>query len=410
MSNQDIKSKSNSNRRNFLKQGMAGLAGAAFLPTALASENEPGGGEKKAKIVRKVFGKTGVKTPVLSVGVSYNAQLTGAILDAGLNHLVTSDYYRKGKDEEAIGAVIKDRARDSIIISTNFYAAHLQDVRTRNYRPGTTAEPLQKAFEGSLKRLGTDYVDFYYLGGVSGKKAALYEPFLEQLRKYKKQGRARYLGVSCHMNEPEIIRAAADSGVYDVVMTAYNFKQAHLPEMKKAIHYAAGKGLGICAMKTQAGAYWDREKKHPIDNHAALRWALADPNVATICTGFMTFEHMKKAMAVMEDLTFSKEDQKKLHLAANNTNLPGLYCSQCGHCLEQCPYPVDIPSAMRSYMYAYGYQSPRTAWETMQSLENSSFPCSGCGSCKVKCTMGFDVKEKLMDIARIKDIPEEFMA
>jgi predicted aldo/keto reductase-like oxidoreductase len=90
--------------------------------------------------------------------------------------------------------------------------------------------------------------------------------------KFKEQGKTKYLGIATHSYEPEAIRAAADTGVFDVVMTAYNFKKSNRTEIEDAINYAAGKGMGIIAMKTMAGAYWDKERTRPINTRAALKF------------------------------------------------------------------------------------------------------------------------------------------
>ena len=49
-----------------------------------------------------------------------------------------------------------------------------------------------------------------------------------------------------------------------------HFRQPHLKEMDKAIEEASKAGLGIVAMKTGAGVYWDSERQHPINMKAAL--------------------------------------------------------------------------------------------------------------------------------------------
>jgi hypothetical protein len=64
---------------------------------------------------------------------------------------------------------------------------------------------------------------------------------------------------------------------------------------------------------------------------------------------------------------------------------------------------------MRSYMYAFGYHSPWKARETLDHIKLASVPCLNCESCSVKCSSGFDIKRKATDIARILDVPKEFL-
>jgi predicted aldo/keto reductase-like oxidoreductase len=261
---------------------------------------------------------------------------------------------------------------------------------------------------GSLKRLGLDYIDIYYLGVLENKKTTLYEPFMKIMEKFKKEGKTRFIGVTTHNNEPEVIRAAVESKVYDVVLTSYNFRQKHKEEVKKAIAYAANAGLGIVAMKTQAGVYWDNERKNMINMKAALKWALQDENVHTAIPGFNSYNEIVEGLSIMENLTLTPKEKEDLKIGDEMGYL-GLYCQQCGKCISQCKWNFDIPTLMRSYMYAYGYKNLLKARETIEQVNFSHIGCNDCSICTVHCTMGFDVREKVLDIVRIKKIPNEFL-
>jgi len=88
--------------------------------------------------------------------------------------------------------------------------------------------------------------------------------------------------------------------------------------------------------------------------------------------------------------------------------MTGLYCQQCGSCLPQCPKGLPIPELMRSYMYAYGYRNLEAAHGEVAALGLPADPCGDCGSCRVACVSGFDVRDKVTDIARIAAMPAEF--
>ena len=96
------------------------------------------------------------------------------------------------------------------------------------------------------------------LHDVVRKESAQHESILAALVKVKEQGKARAIGLSVHSHEPEVIHAAVDAKVYDIILTAYNFRQPHLAEVQAAVERAAKAGIGILAMKTQAGVFWDR--------------------------------------------------------------------------------------------------------------------------------------------------------
>jgi predicted aldo/keto reductase-like oxidoreductase len=395
-------------RRSFIKKSTAGLAGAAVLPTILTGQPQA---EKKKKIIYRTLGKTGLKLPIVSMGVmnSDNPNLVKAALDAGITHLDTAWYYQMGRNERMVGEVLKGRNRDSVVVATKVWEP--RDRKTCLFPEDASPTTFITKFETSLKRLQMDYVDILYLHNISCKEAALFEPYLSAMKKLKKEGKIRFLGVSTHSNEPEVIRAAADSNEYEVVLTAYNFKQKNREEVKAAIEYAAKKGLGVVAMKTQAGVYWDgKEKQFPINMKAALKWALQDENVHTSIPGFTTFDQMYLDLSVMEDLTLTPEEKADLKPPKDYTAMAGLYCQQCNACVPQCPANLDIPALMRGYMYAYGYRNLELAKQTLESAEIPTGACKGCATCAVKCASGFNIRERVTDIARLNGVPADLLA
>jgi len=79
-------------------------------------------------------------------------------------------------------------------------------------------------------------------------------------------------------------------------------------------------------------------------------------------------------------------------------------------CLKQCKIAPDIPTLMRCYMYAYGYRDLAAAARNIKSVKDNPIACADCSSCVVKCSMGFDIKERAVDIIRLRDFPQEFFA
>jgi len=189
------------------------------------------------------------------------------------------------------------------------------------------------------------------------------------------------------------------------VLTSYNFKQDHHAEVSLAMAEAARAGLGIVAMKTQAGVFWDKDKKAPIDMKAALRWALSDPNVHTAIPGFTTFDQLQADLEVLRDPRLTDEDKAKLEAP----KLAGFFCQGCDKCLAPCPERLPIPELMRSYMYAHAYRNRVAAQELLSELELARAVCTSCGSCSVRCAKGFDVRERILDIVRLRDVPREFL-
>ena len=60
-------------------------------------------------------------------------------------------------------------------------------------------------------------------------------------------------------------------------------------------------------------------------------------------------------------------------------------------------------------MYAYGYKNQTQAWHTIANVEISGRPYEKYEVCRISCTAGFDIKNKILDISRLKDVPPEFV-
>jgi predicted aldo/keto reductase-like oxidoreductase len=393
-------------RRDFMKSILAGLGGLFFLPRIDRKQGvrvvEAKGKEKK--IVYRTLGKTGIKVPVISMGVmnTDNPNLVRVALDSGMVMLDTAQTYQRGQNEGMIGEVLRGRPRDSYIIATK---ARLPNNQTTGlYTEEATEEAFLKKVDSSLKNLGLDYVDIYYHHNVWKRESALYEPILKALEKVKKAGKARFVGITTHMNEPEVIQAAIDSKFYDVVLTSYNFQQKHYAEVRSAIARAAQAGIGIVGMKAIRGG--SRQTPSVKNTAAALKWVLQDPNVGTIVPGFTTFEEMNTDLAVMENPALSDSEKDDLRKEAS---LPGLYCQGCRTCLGQCPEHLPIPDLMRAYMYAYGYRNLTHAQDLILSLNLPNRVCEDCSQCQVRCSIGFNVSGKIRDVVRFRDIPSVFI-
>jgi uncharacterized protein len=397
------------NRRDFLKKSVLGISGAALLPSAMkigsfgeAYKSVP------PELPFRVLGKTGIKTPLISMGTSdaSAAGLIRAAYEAGIKLFFSATYYGEGKNEKLVGEALKGLPRDSFVVGTAVPSDGM-DNRTGKFTKSFDSQAYMKKAEASLKRFGLEYVDVFLFPFAGKREVVLDEGVLKTMEQLKKQGKTKYVGIASHSDTEEALQAAVDSKVFEIAMIGYNFKTADRQSMDAAIAKASQAGMGIVAMKTTAGAF--REKSGtPLNSDAALKWVLQNQNITSIVSGMSSIEEMQKNLAMIKNIKMSDQELKDLKLAGLNAEF-GLYCQQCKKCIPQCPHNIDIPTIMRSYMYAYGYKNTAQAWHTMAGVELSGRPCEKCESCNVNCTAGFNIKGKILDISRLKDVPKDFM-
>ena len=386
-------------RRDFLRKSIMGLSASAFLPCRATSQDDI------VELPSRILGRTGIKVPVVSMGTSQVSSegMIRAAYYSGIRLFFSATYYGEGSNERLVGEGLKGLPRDSYLVGT---AIPLEGYDTRK---GVLASPLDirayiKKADESLKRFGLDYVDFLLFPYAGKRSMILDESLMNAMQRVKKQGKTRFIGIATHSFCEEALIAAADAEIYDIAMAAYNFRTGNKESFNKASDYAAKAGVAIVAMKTTAGAFNDKSASRPVNTNAALKWVLQNQNISSIVSGMSSLLELEKNLGMIKEIKLTEEELKDLDLAD-----AGLYCRQCRRCVPQCRYNLEIPDAMRSYMYAYGYSNFRQAKHTFIEAGLPANPCGNCASCSVKCHAGFNIKERIEDISRIKDIPEEFL-
>ena len=414
--------KTNINRRNFLGLTVAGGAGLLLQSTRSRADDAPAKETAKTKIELRPLGKTGVKLPILGMGVmkADNPNIVRAAMRNGVVHFDTANGYQEGRNESMLGEIFKGMPRKSFHVATKASAG----------RGEITSESIKGflgRFDTSMKRLGLEYVDILYVHGLGSAEAVANEELMKAVANLKKQGRVKHAGVSTHSNEAIVVDAIAKGKFYDVVLTTYNYKKQQDQDIKGAIARAAAAGVGVVAMKTMAGV-------QGVNIPAALKWVLQDKNVTMAIPGYTNFEQLEVCLETVADLKYT--DEEKAFIAeetvpgkhSGKNKGPGggrgsdkdrqsrkgkktasLFCLQCSQCNGQCPQNLPIPDLMRSYMYAYGYRHPGLAKETLAELSLPANPCAGCETCTVDCRAGFDVGAKIKNIARLRSVPSEFL-
>jgi hypothetical protein len=164
--------------------------------------------------------------------------------------------------------------------------------------------------------------------------------------------------------------------------------------MKEAVALAAKSGIGIVAMKTQAGGY-HKERMGGLSPHqAALKYALMDQNVSTAVPGVTTIEEIEECAAVM-GTSFSRSNVDELK--QYHAFLQGRICTLCGGCTGECPHDVPYRDLLRVVMYHDGYQNDLLAKKVLSEIGSiQSFEkCSDCSSCSVTCRRGLDIQAQI---------------
>lgn len=133
------------------------------------------------------------------------AEVVHAALDAGITHFDTAESYGNGESEVFLGKALGLR-RGQAVIATKFAPRPADE----SYRPGALRQRILEGCDGSLERLGTEYIDLYYQHRPDPE--APVDESLEALGELVAAGKVRYLACS-NFSAAQIEEAARVSAV-----------------------------------------------------------------------------------------------------------------------------------------------------------------------------------------------------
>ncbi len=383
-------------RRAFLSSGLMGIASMGLAGTtpevaAAGPVRQSGLGQP----LQRTLGRTGIELPVVSIGAmnSDSPALYHRAYEMGIRHFDTAEVYLQGRSEEVLGTFIKEVGnRDEICLATKIGWSIRQVERSR-FR-----SELERTFEGCLRRLQTDYVDILYhhsrtdADGVNDEIAGEYFAELQQ------QGKIRFPGISTHSGQAEVLDAMAQGDFWAVALVAFNVTMAQNRRLLDAMRNAAGKGVGIVAMKTLGGGRRgpDSAADAPEFNKTAmLKWVLSHEEVTTVIPGMTTFDQLDLDWSVASNLAYTDDERRFLEQGDRLGMLR--FCQQCQECVPTCPKGADVPTLMRTYMYAAQYANFTHARMTLDGIppSRSLAACGSCAACSARCRNSIDIAGRI---------------
>ncbi len=353
-------------------------------------------GETPYRVKRLGLGAMRLPTlPDGKVNFDLSTPLIRYAVENGINFFDSHHFYHNGQSEEAIGRAIKGIPRESIILQTKIGMYN-------NYRERECWQLLETA----LKKLGTDYIDFYFTHSLSMKNYLKYNRlFLKFTNKAIRQGLIKYRGFSVHDN-PENIKKFILSGEFSAMLIQYNLIDRSNEEL---ISLASENKLAVEVMGPVAGGLLSIRNDKLIESspvrvestaELALKFVMANPDIDVALSGMSTIPQIRENIATVSDPEqFSRQDAKKLaETFEERKKLQELYCTGCQYCMP-CPHKVNIPAIFRFYNMAtvYGFtEGAKKKYESLKPREKASM-CKNCGKCESACPQKLSIRKKLQD-------------
>jgi len=365
------------------------------------------------------FDKYGNKLSILGFGCM-RFRRSGAAIDyaeaereilaafhAGVNYFDTAYIYPGS--EALLGEVFSRNAiRDQVNIATKL--PHYL-IKSR--------EGMERLFQEELKRLKTDYVDYYLMHMLNDvdtwdrlKKLGI----LEWIAEKKRSGAIRQIGFSYHGNS-EMFCKLVDAYDWDFCQIQYNYLDEHSQAGRRGLHHAAAKGIPVIIMEPLRGGKLvnrlpEEAKRifgeYPVKRSCAewaLRWLWDQPEVTVVLSGMntqaMVRENVKTASEVKTG-EMTEEDHRMLKKVVQAIQAKmKVGCTGCGYCMP-CPKSVDIPGTFAAWNRYHGESKFGGFREYLMctALRKNSAAAEGCiecGKCERHCPQGIPIREKLKE-------------
>ena len=321
----------------------------------------PGASDKGGMAFRRL-GRTDLLVSEISLGSSPlpDPDLLRAIVDRGVNYIDTSHNYDNGNAERQIGRLLKDVGRDKVRVATKFHVT-----------PRDTAASIMATVHGSLQRLDVEAIDVLMIHGAETAAVLVDGRVLEAFERLKQEGAFRFRGLSCHVNQDEVVRKAVDCGLYDMVQVGYNVFDIQEPGgevetypdylgasgIRALIDLAHSRDVGVVAMKTLkvGGRRQDLERYRTGAvslYQAMLKWVLDDTRVASAVTEILNRSQMEEDLGAAGAKLAAAERRTLVRYVRENG---ADYCHGCAACRRACPAGVDSTAILRALAYHESY-------------------------------------------------------
>lgn len=339
-----------------------------------------------------------------SIDMPQFEQMVDAFMEAGNTYFDTAFVYHEGESEAALGkALVARYPRESFTIATKCLAWALPN-----------KEAAQECLDVSLKRLGTDCVDYYLLHNVGGKRTAKFDEYgmWDFAQEQKAAGKIRYVGFSIHDDAECLDRLLTAHPEMDFVQLQINYLDWDDPKFdaKRLMEVAVAHGKPVIIMEPARGGVlcklpediadiFEEAKPGSTPAEWAYRFCWNLPNVIAVLSGMSTIEQARENLASYRDnKPFDDSERAALEKVMNELrSMASVPCTACGYCIEGCPSHVKIPDIMallnlEEMTHDRDFVKGLYSW---QAAEGRASECIKCGACEDMCPQGIGIIEQL---------------
>jgi len=299
-------------------------------------------------------------------------RIVSSCFDLGINFFDTSRVYTTS--EERIGKALAGRREEAIIATKTV---------------SRTAEKISEDLATSLKHLGSDYVDLYQFHNVSTeddlKTVIAPGGLLDVVRRAKKEGRVRHIGITSH--RLDVAKDAVRADCFETIMVALNFVNTEAADELLAM--AKEHDTGVIIMKSMAGGMLE----NPV---LAFKYLMQFPDVLPLI-GIAKEGEMEENIRIVEaGEPITKDDQCEMDRIRKELGTG--FCRMCNYC-QPCPQQIMISAIMYTRVAITRFDPKRIFEGEWNTFMEKVPDCIDCGECEERCPYNLPIRERIKEAA-----------
>ena len=346
------------------------------------------------------------------VDMALTEQMIDEAIASGVNYFDTAWPYHGGESERILGKLLAKYPREGYYLADKFPGHQIME-----------SYDVAGIFEEQLRRLNTDYIDFYLLHNVYDKSMEFYlDPkhgILDYLLEQKRQGRIKHLGFSAHADVEGLKKFLDIAGEHmEFCQIQLNYLDWTLQRAGEKCELLNSYGIPIWVMEPVRGgklanlpeAAEAKLRTVAMSGSAAsfcFRFLMDVPGVTVVLSGMSNLQQVRDNLGTCErEAPLSAEERKLLFEFAEGMK-NSVPCTHCGYCKEGCPKGLDIPALISVYNEVSFSDSVNSAMR-VEFLPEEKKPtaCIACGKCTRICPQNIDIPKTLSALtARLGEIP-----
>ena len=343
------------------------------------------------------------------IDIAKTSVMVDDFLSKGFTYFDTA-YVYNGSEVAVRKALVERHPRDSFTIASKLPTWNMNG-----------PEDVERIFNETLERLGTDYLDFYLLHNVTAENIDTFNKYdcWNWGKQKKAEGKIRHFGFSSHSTPEFLDKVLSEHPEIEFVQLQLNYfdwenEKVRAREMYEVVRkhdlpiivMEPVRGGSLASLPDEpAGILRAADPSRSIASWA-LRYIASKEGVMTVLSGMSDETQVRDNLATFENFKpmTAEEDAMMMKVADILHSYPTIPCTGCKYCVEGCPMSINIPGVLAALNQVRMFGKSDVASKRYADVTKEggkAGECIGCGACAGTCPQHLDIPALMIEAAEV---------